>query len=249
MGGIWGVFQGAAALELALGKVLASRSMADKLAQPVEMMHAPGERVRAVLVGELRHDDSLEVPLVVGEALDGVLRAPGSRRRSTIAQRIGQRRSWECATLRTISSGWGLPRRYTVSIQRVRAMHFGRERGDGSGIVQSTHGGEKLAGGEAGERTSGRGGTSAVGIYRFAPRGRVVDVGYARCWRQPEIGAACVSGVRAPEPPRSRGRVSPVFSGSETACVGAGTRGVEPPKHTRTARQASVCQPGSPAPG
>ena len=41
--------------------------MADKMAQQVEMMHAPGERVRAVLLGERLHDDPLEVPLVVGE--------------------------------------------------------------------------------------------------------------------------------------------------------------------------------------
>ena len=64
---IWGVLRGAAALELALEKALASRSMADKMAQQVEMMHAPGERVRAVLVGDLLHGDPLEVPLVVGE--------------------------------------------------------------------------------------------------------------------------------------------------------------------------------------
>ena len=56
-----------AALELALEKALASRSMADKMAQQVEMMHAPDERVRAVLLGELLHDEPLEVPLVVGE--------------------------------------------------------------------------------------------------------------------------------------------------------------------------------------
>ena len=49
--------------------------MADKTARQLEMMHAPGERVRAVLLGELLHDDSLEVPLVVGEAVHGVLRA------------------------------------------------------------------------------------------------------------------------------------------------------------------------------
>ena len=79
----------------ALEKALASRSMADKMAQQVEMMHAPGERVRAVLVRDLLHDDPLEVPLVVGEAMDGVLRAHLALqdRRSTIAQRIGQRRS------------------------------------------------------------------------------------------------------------------------------------------------------------
>ena len=61
------MFRGAAALELALEKALASRSMVDKMAQQVEMMHAPGERVRAVLVGDLLHDDPLDVPLVVGE--------------------------------------------------------------------------------------------------------------------------------------------------------------------------------------
>ena len=66
--GIWGVSQGAAALELALETALASRSMADQTAQQVEMMRAPGERVRAALVGDPLHDDSLEVPLVVGEA-------------------------------------------------------------------------------------------------------------------------------------------------------------------------------------
>ena len=42
--------------------------MADQTAQQVEMMRAPGERVRAALVGDPLHDDSLEVPLVVGEA-------------------------------------------------------------------------------------------------------------------------------------------------------------------------------------
>ena len=41
--------------------------MADKMAQQLEMMHAPGERVRAVLLGEVLHGDPLEVPLVVGE--------------------------------------------------------------------------------------------------------------------------------------------------------------------------------------
>ena len=62
------MFRGAAALELALEKALATRSMADKMARQVEMMHAPGERVRAVVCGDLVHDDPLEVPLVVGEA-------------------------------------------------------------------------------------------------------------------------------------------------------------------------------------
>ena len=73
MRGIWGVLQAAAALELALEKALASRSMVDKMAQQVEMMHAPEERVRAVLLVELLHDDPLEVPLVVGEPSEPVV--------------------------------------------------------------------------------------------------------------------------------------------------------------------------------
>ena len=54
------------------GNSAGDRSISDKTARPAGMAHAPGERVRAVLLGELLHDDPLEVPLVVGEACERV---------------------------------------------------------------------------------------------------------------------------------------------------------------------------------
>ena len=58
---IWGVLQGAAALELALEKALA---------RAAGMAHVTHPGRRGVLLGDLLHSYPLEVPLVVGEAYE-----------------------------------------------------------------------------------------------------------------------------------------------------------------------------------
>ena len=66
---------GSAGAGTGAGKSAGEQIHGGPTARPAEMAHAPRERVRAVLLGELLRDDPFEVPLVVGEALDGVLRA------------------------------------------------------------------------------------------------------------------------------------------------------------------------------
>eukprot|EP01045_Picozoa_sp_COSAG04_P013093 COSAG04_NODE_912_length_9469_cov_2.657631_1_plen_120_part_00 len=103
------------------------------------MAHAPGERVRAVLLGELLHGDSLEVPLVVGEACDPVVqRVPYCLREGgESAEDVCE----ESAALPMVSSDVGLPCRRAVSIQKVRDMVIEKMRCGGSGQGHRVGGG------------------------------------------------------------------------------------------------------------